>query len=154
MSCPGLQWGSSQTVPRASYMGPHHWTEAGSPILHTQEGVSTHTRQAKGTAWVCPRATSERIHLPIKKPLCSTILLHQKERWQATPGIRLQMAQQVDDPQLLSHPINLRANSQSTRSKTFHQCQPSTRIQQCLHQKGRWMESYIYHQSWTIQTHC
>ena len=39
------------------------------------------TGQTESIAQIRQRTTSERIHPPIKKSLCSTVLFHQKERW-------------------------------------------------------------------------
>ena len=70
------------------------------------------------------------------------------------PSTGLQMPQWMDNLQLLPHPPDLRINCQGPRGEAIHLCWPQTGVQQCLNQKGGWMESCVHHESWALWANC
>ena len=153
MTLPCLQWRSSIMLPWIMNLGWHHRIKTKCTFNNTRKGISTNTRWAKGIIRLHDRATGEGIYLPLKEPLCST-LLYQKERWQAMTCTRLPTTQWMDHQELLPPATNLWTHCTSSECENIHQSQCQMGVQQYMHQGGRQIQSGIYHKSRAVWTNC
>ena len=154
MTLQSLQWRSSTVLSRITNMGPCNRAQTKCTIHNTWEGIPTDTRQTESTTGLCKRTTGERIHLSFKEPICGTLLLHQKERWQATASPRLLMTQWVDHQEPLPTAVNLRTNCTSPKCKTIYQVWCQMGVQQYTHQERSQAQSSVYHKPRTVWTYC
>ena len=106
----------------------------------------------KSTANLHRRTPEEGIHRALEEPLCSTILLHQKERWETQTGSGLPTTERAHHPKPLPATPHTRTHQSGARRSTILEVRCTLGIQQHTHQNRRPMEGSIHHQRRTIRT--
>ena len=119
-------------------------------VLHAKtlvvtKSIPTHARQTKSTARIHPRAAGQRIHLPVEKPICSTILLYKEKRWQTTTSPRLPTPKRMDHQKPLPITPNLQTYSMHSERKEIHQSRHPVGVQQCTHQGRGRTQGCVHH---------
>ncbi len=93
-----------------SPLGPCHQVKARGPSDSHQKNNPTLPNQASQTLQIPERTHSPRNDTTIEEPLHYTILLHQKEEWEALPSPRLPTSQHMDHQKPIPPPSYPTAN--------------------------------------------
>jgi hypothetical protein len=133
-------------------MGPCHRTKTRPPREHAREGVRPNPTRTGSTRNTPPRAPRQGIHYRIQKPVCSPILLRQKEGRETPTSTGLPEAQQMDPPKRHATPTHSRTHRKSPRSQPVHQIRHPLGIQQHTDTRWRPMEGSIYHEPRPLRT--
>jgi hypothetical protein len=132
-------------IPTTTRMGPRHRTKTRPPREHARESVRPNPTRTGSTRNIPPRTPRQGIHYRVQKPVCSPILLHQKEGQKAPTSAGLPEAQQMDLPKCHTTPTHSQTHRKSPRSQPVHQVQHLLGIQQHTNMQWRPMEGIIHY---------
>jgi hypothetical protein len=147
---PSFQRRKGTTIPRIKDLGPRHRAKKGCSRDAARQNLCPHPRRTEGTANLHRRTPEEGIHRTLEEPLCSAVLLHQKEGWETQTSSGLPTTERVHHPKPLPTTPHTRAHQSSTRRSAILKVRRTLGIQQHTHQNRRPMESGIHHQRRTI----
>src|SRR6266852_6695772 len=129
----GIQRRKIPTTPITHNMGSRNRTIAWGTSNPPGSTPPPKPKRTRRDAEVCRRTSEERNHSRIVEPLCSKLLLHQKERWKAATSPRLQTHQQMDEEKQKRLPTHPTDDRSTQWMQIIHQVQRPLGIQQYLH---------------------
>ena len=124
-------------------MGPRYRATPRGTRYAPRTTPSTNPSGDRGSTKIRRRTPQTQYYPTILEPLCSKLLLREKEGWQVTSCSRLQTTKQMDEKEQECITINPICRRPTGRMYTLHQIRYTLGIQQHSYQTGRRMESCI-----------
>ena len=116
---PSLQRGESATLPRIESMGSRDRAKSRRPSDTTWGDICSHPRRKESTANLHRGTPQKRVHHALEEPLCSPLLLHQKERRETETSTRLSTPKRTHTPEPLPTTPHPRTYQQSAKCSTI-----------------------------------
>ena len=133
-------------------MGSHNWTKTWGPHNSHKQNHSTLASQTTGTLPIPKRTHHTRNNMPIKKPICHIILLHQKEEQQTLTSARLSTSKLINCQKPLPPTPYTITNWPTTWLHPIYWIWYRMGIQWGSHQRERPLEGSIHNQWRPVQT--